>query len=75
MADKEGIAEGFRVVINNGPDACKLSFFFRLSLLIPIIFFGKLQKASLLENCRSTLVFLLFAEISSPFESLDPAPI
>ena len=24
VAEKEGIVDGFRVVINNGPDACKL---------------------------------------------------
>jgi len=25
VAEKEGILDGFRVVINNGPGACKLS--------------------------------------------------
>ncbi|XP_078166662.1 14 kDa zinc-binding protein-like isoform X1 [Carex rostrata] len=33
VADKEGIAEGFRVVINNGPDACQSVYHLHLHVL------------------------------------------
>jgi hypothetical protein len=67
VAEKEGIAEGFRVVINNGPDACKFFFFTCLSVFIFLIcyFLEKAEKPVLIRKLQKYPCFLSFAEKSS----------
>ena len=43
VAEKEGIVDGFRVVINNGSYACKLSSLNNLDLLFFLFYFSPLM--------------------------------